>query len=73
MYSRREINKLDHVTSNNIKQNKVNSVIGNELEFDSSHILANNTVKYPLHIVTISLIWDRNYTYLELRSNMLVG
>ena len=49
---RREINKLDHVVSTNIKYNQVNDVILNELEFYSSNSTDNNNVKDPL---TISL------------------
>ena len=40
----------------NINYNQVNNVIDNELKFYSGNILANNPVKVPLTIVTISLI-----------------
>ena len=40
--------------STNKKFNLVNDVIENELKFDGRNSLANNIVKDPLHIVTIS-------------------
>ena len=40
--------------------NKVNYFIYNELKFYSSNSLSNNTVKYPLTIVTISLRGGEN-------------
>ena len=53
---RNKINKLYHVVSTNINYNHVNYIIDNELKFDSSNSLANNPVKDPPHIVTLSLI-----------------
>ena len=41
--------------STNIKSNQVNYIIENELKFDIGNSLANNTIKYPLYIVTLSL------------------
>ena len=52
---KREVNKLYHAVSTNIKYNQVNYSIDNELKFDSSNSLANDSVNDTLHIVTISL------------------
>ena len=48
---------MKYVMSTNVNNtNQVNDVVENELKFDSSNSLSNNTVKYPLPIVSISLI-----------------
>ena len=52
---KRKINYLDHIVSTDIKSNQVNEVIYNEVKFYSRNSLANNTVNYPLPIVTLSL------------------
>ena len=54
-------NYLDHIVSTNIKSNQVNEVIYNEVKFYSRNSLANNTVNYPLPIVTLSLRGGKNY------------
>ena len=46
---------------NNIKSNKVNVVIDNELTFDSRNSLGNSPVKDSLPIVTMSLIDGKIY------------
>ena len=42
--------------STNIKYNKANDAIGNELEFDSNISLANNHIKDKIYIVTVRVI-----------------
>ena len=46
---------MDHIVSTNIKSNKLNGAINNELKFDIRNSLANNLVKDTLTIVTIIL------------------
>ena len=46
---------MEHVMSSNIKSIEVNDTIGKKLQFDSSNSLDNNTIKYTLYIVTLSL------------------
>ena len=58
----REINNLDQIVSTNIKNNQVNDIVKNELKFDSINSPANNTVNYPLPIVTIRLRGGKKYT-----------
>ena len=52
---KREVNKLYHAVSTNIKSNQVNYGIDNELKFDSSNSLANDSINDTVPIVTISL------------------
>ena len=52
---KREIIKLDHVVSTNIKTNQVNYAIENELKFDIINSLANNPVNDTLKMVAIIL------------------
>ena len=51
---------MNHIVSNNIKTNKINYIIENELKFYSSNSLANDHVKYKLAIVTIRLRGGKN-------------
>ena len=50
-----KIHDLYHLVRTNITSNNVNDIIENELKFDIGNSLANNTIKYPLYIVTLSL------------------
>ena len=56
-----ESKKMDHIMSNNIKNNQVNSVIDNEMNFDSSNSIDNNPIKDTLTIVNIGLRGGKNY------------
>ena len=51
----REINNMDQVIITNTNYNKLNDVIENEVKVDSTNSLANNPVKYTLHITNITL------------------
>ena len=52
---------MEHVMSTNlVGYNQLNGVVENELKFDSSSSLANNTVKYRLPIVNVSLRGGKN-------------
>ena len=82
---KRGIKNLYHVVSTNINTNKVNDIIENELEFDSSNSLANNNVKYPLPIASkmlkggkksrqtlnsgLTLLWDSEATNRMVKRN----
>ena len=53
---------MEHVMSTNlVRYNQLNGVVENELKFDSSSSLANNTVKYPPPIVNVSLRGGKNF------------
>ena len=49
------------VSTNQVYYNRVNDAGYNKLKFDCSSSLASNTVKDPLHIVTIILIGGKTY------------
>ena len=52
---KREVNKMYHTVSTNIKSNQVNGGIDNELKFNSSNSISNDSVNDTLPIVNISL------------------
>ena len=54
---------MNHVESTNINDNKLNDVIENELKFDSSNSLTNDTVEDPRPMVTLSLIGGKNFRH----------
>ena len=75
-----ENNRPDHAVSTNIKKtNKVNSIVDNEMKFDSINSLDNNPVKELPQIVNIrhiggknsiqsiilglTCLWENGYTY----------
>ena len=49
------------VSTKQVYYNQVNDAGYNKLKFDRSSSLASNTVKDPLHIVTIRLIGGKTY------------
>ena len=57
----REINNMDHVLINNIKEyNQLNDAIDNKIKFDSNSSLGNIPMKETQPIVTISIIGGKN-------------
>ena len=56
-YGRKEMNKLDHVVTNNLKTTKdqLNEAINNEPTFDTNIFNLSSSTSDPLPVVTVSL------------------